>query len=206
MNQRGMSLVEVLVALAVFSAVSAVGVAAMSLAANGSRQLDEADRRISDMDRFRGILRADLYQRVTREVIEPDTDRPRPAFIGGDALNDIMSPQDGDPLLALVRSGWANPGAEEPRAELQAVTYYARNGAIVRRTRPFLDADNQTPFRDEELLTDLTDIEIAFRSAGRWSEEMGRSGEVEAPVALRISFEHAVYGPMEHLFYLEGGA
>ena len=204
MNQRGLTLVEVLVALGIFSAVSAIGLAAMGLAANGSQQLEDADARISEMDRFRGILRADLFQRVEREVIEPDTDRPRPAFMGGDALSVVLSPNYGQPLLALVRSGWANPDAAEPRAELQAVTYYARGGTLIRRTRPFLDADVQTPFCDAALLTDLRDIDIAFRSAGRWSEETGRPGDVAVPNAVRLSFEHPVYGPMEHLFYLEG--
>lgn len=205
MNQKGLTLVEVLVALGIFAAVSAIGTAAFTLAANGSRQLEEADRRIADMDRFRGILRADLYQRVERQVIEPDTDRPRPAFMGGDALSEVLSPKDGEPLIALVRSGWVNPGAEEARAELQAVTYFAREGAIIRRTRPFLDADNLTPFRDEELLTDLTEIEVAFRVAGRWAEETGRPADTEAPLAVRLSFEHPDYGAMEHLFYLGEG-
>ena len=115
MNQRGLTLVEVLVALGIFSVVSVIGVAAMGLAANGSRQLEDADTRIADMDRFRGIVRSDLHQRVAREVVEPDTDRPRPAFMGGDALTTVLNPRDGEPLLALVRSGWTNPGAEEPR-------------------------------------------------------------------------------------------
>lgn len=209
MNQRGLTLVEVLVALAIFSAVSAIGVAAMGLAARGSEQLDRAMERVSAVDRMRGLLRADLYQLVDRSVYEADTDRRRPAFIGGDALDEVIGDRDGEPLLGLVRGGWPNPGAEEPRPGLQAVTYLVRDGQLVRRTRPYLDAVIDTPVRDDVLLSGLKDVEIAFFEDGRWFPETGRAfaddDEDGVPVALRLRFNHPDYGPMEHLFLIGGG-
>lgn len=205
MNQRGLTLVEVLVALGIFAAVSAIGVGALTLAANGSRQLEVANERIGDLERFRGVLRTDLYQLVDREVLEPETVRPRPALIGGEALDEVLGDREFEPLLALVRSGWSNPGAVEPRPEVQAVTYFLRGGELVRRTRPFLDATRDTPFLDDVILDGLVDVEITFRVRGEWEEETGRTGAPgDEPLAVRLTFEHPDYGPMEHIFVIGG--
>ncbi|MEE4208522.1 MAG: prepilin-type N-terminal cleavage/methylation domain-containing protein, partial [Parvularcula sp.] len=59
-QQRGLTLVEVLVALAIFAAVSAIGVAAIGLAANGGAQLGEASERIGEVERLRILMRSDL--------------------------------------------------------------------------------------------------------------------------------------------------
>lgn len=209
MSQRGFSLIEVLVALGIFAAVSAVGVGALNIAANGSRQLQQANERIAEMDRFRGLLRGDLYQLSQRSVYEAEATRPRPPFIGGDALNPFVDDRDFEPLFALVREGWANPGAEEPRAELQAVLYLEKDGAIIRRTRPFLDAVRDTPFRDDVLMEGVSDVEVSFRLAGDWrdrSPPLGAEGDVLTPDALQFVFTHPIYGEMRHVVLIGGGA
>ncbi|NNU17107.1 type II secretion system minor pseudopilin GspJ [Parvularcula sp. ZS-1/3] len=205
MNERGVTLIEVLIALGIFAAVNVIAVTAFSIAANGSRQLEEVSDRIAAMERFRGVLRADLHQLVERPVWEAETTRPRPSLMGGPVLEEVIGDDGFEPLLALVRSGWANPGAAEPRAEVQAVTYIWANGQIIRRTRPFLDADIRTPFQDDVLVDGARDVEIAFRIGGRWEEDAGRSANPgDRPLAVRLTFTHDVYGEMEHVFLLGG--
>ncbi|MEM9809648.1 MAG: type II secretion system minor pseudopilin GspJ [Pseudomonadota bacterium] len=204
MNQRGMTLIEVLIALGIFAAVSAIGVGALSLAASGSEQLDKADIRIGELERFRGLLRSDLYQLIDRPVREPDTDEPRPSLMGGAFSDELLEDEEGVAILALVRSGWPNPGAKEPRSELQAVIYFVQGDQILRRTRPFLDAVRETPHRDDLLLEGVSDVEIAFLNRAGWGEEAGRPGRGEEPVAVRIRFMHPHYGAMQHIFMLGG--
>jgi general secretion pathway protein J len=205
MNQRGLTLVEVLVALGIFSAVSAIGLAGLNLAARGSEQLTEVEARIGELERLRGVLRQDLSFLVNRPVMEADMNRPRPPLIGGRALEDI-SPREEEPLLALVRGGWTNPDARQPRAELQAVTYLLEEGRLVRRTRPFLDAVADTPYAEDVLLEGAEELEIAFRSRGRWSDETGRTEQEDPPSALRLRFVHPVFGEIENVFLIPGDA
>ncbi|MEM1379666.1 MAG: type II secretion system minor pseudopilin GspJ [Pseudomonadota bacterium] len=202
MNQRGLSLVEVLIALAIFAAVSALGVGALTLAANGTAQLEEANQRIAAVERFRGLIRSDLYQVIDRPVRERDAAEPRPPFMGGRVLSDLLPSDDGQALIVLVRSGWTNPEAIAPRSELQAVTWLVRDGALVRRHRPFLDAAAQTPYRDDVILEDLTDLDVQFLSRGRWRDETGRPNTDDGAVAMRLRFAHPYYGAMEHVFLL----
>jgi general secretion pathway protein J len=198
-NQRGLTLVEVLVALGIFALVNTIALGAFRVAANGSDQLAEAEARIGEIERLRGLLRQDLDALVARPVLEADADVPRPALSGGRALEDIL-PSEEQPLLALVRSGWANPGAKQPRAELQAVTYLVEDRRLIRRTRPFLDAARDTPFADGILLDGVGEVEIRFREAGRWREEAGTMGRGERPLAVRLTLTHPVYGEIEMVF------
>ncbi|NRA30102.1 MAG: type II secretion system minor pseudopilin GspJ [Parvularculaceae bacterium] len=204
MKQRGVTLVEVLIALGIFAAVSAIGVSALSMASRGSEQLRDATERMADMERFRGLMRADLYQLVDRPVYEATADRPRPSFMGGRVLRGFLESREETALLALVRAGWANPGSEESRSELQAVTWLAKDGTLIRRQRPFLDAVAETPYRDDIVLEGLEKVEISFLSRGRWRDETGRPGDDASAVTLMISFVHPIYGEMEHRFLIGG--
>lgn len=204
MNQRGLTLVEVMVALGIFATVSVISVSAFSLAARGAEQLEEATRRTGDLERLRGLLRQDLYQAAPRAVFEPEAQAPRPPFMGGRAVNELLQRGEGEALLALVRTGWANPGAREPRPELQAVTYLIRDQQLIRRTRPFLDAVIETPFRDDVLLTDIAEAEIEFLVDLEWRDSFGlETGEV-FPAAIKLSLEHPDYGPLEQVFLVGG--
>jgi type II secretion system protein J len=197
-----MTLVEILVALGIFAAVSAIAVGALGLAANGTAQLDEAASRIGRVETFRIVMRDDLNHLVARQAREPNIVGSRPAFVGGDAAAALMDRDDETTLLMLTRSGWTNAGSREPRAEVQAVSYLLKDDQLVRRTRPFIDAALDTPFRDQVLLEDLRNLDIAFLTARDWREETEPGAR---PVALRISFEHPDYGLMEHIF-LTGGS
>ncbi|MCQ8185060.1 type II secretion system minor pseudopilin GspJ [Parvularcula maris] len=204
MKQRGLTLVEVLVALSIFSAVSAIGLAGFDLAARGSEQLADAEARIGELERLRGILRQDLALLEDRSVMEPDMTRPRPPLIGGRALSDMM-PNEEEPLLALVRGGWTNPEARQPRSELQAVTYLLDGDRLIRRTRPFLDAVADTPYAEDVLLEGASELEITYRVLGRWSDEAGRTEEEERPTALRLRFTHPYFGEIENVFLIPEG-
>ena len=207
MSQRGVTLVEVLVASAIFSAVSAIGVFAFGIAISMTERLELANARIGSIEQMRTIIRTDLYQLVPRGVYEPGTNRRRPSFLGGEALDEALDDRDGEPLLSLVRGGWPNPGAEEPRPEIQAVTYLVREDTLIRRTRPFLDAVTDTPYRDEVVLSGLSDVEIEFLEPDGWARETGRllqPDEMTEAIVVKLSFQHIAYGSMEHLFLVGG--
>jgi general secretion pathway protein J len=200
MNQRGLTLVEVLIALAIFAVVNAMGVGIFTIAARGAEQLERVEQQISEIERLRGLLRQDIGAVVDRQVIEADARELRPAFVGGRTLADLL-PSEDQPLLALVRSGWRNPAAQAPRSELQAVTYLIEDGKLIRRIRPFLDASFDTPVADDVLIEGVSEVEISFRLNGRWLDETGvPGGDGEMPRAVQLTFTHPVYGEIETIF------
>ncbi|MFN3592156.1 MAG: type II secretion system protein GspJ [Thermaurantiacus sp.] len=78
-SERGFTLVEMLVALAIFGIVSVVGVALASSALGATARSEVAIARIDSVERTRQALAADLGQAVPRISLSAEG-RPLPAF------------------------------------------------------------------------------------------------------------------------------
>lgn len=204
--QRGVTLVELLVALGIFAMVSAASMAVLNLALSGREQLERATDEVRELERMRTLMRADLSQIVKRAVRE-QTGQTTPVMIGGEALGTggpgslINAPVSAgeEVLVVLTRSGWDNPGALRPRASLQRVTYLVANGDLIRRTRPFLDADLATPNQDQILLSGLTTAVVAFHDGQEWRPGFA-SEESQVPRAVRFEIDHPDTGVVRHDF------
>src|SRR5690606_4868761 len=65
-SMKGFTLVEMLVALLIFSGIAAAGVAAMSLAADNRLVVRQRMDRLASFQRTRALLKADLEQAADR--------------------------------------------------------------------------------------------------------------------------------------------
>ena len=75
-RQRGFTLLEVMVSLAIFGLIAAAGVAVMAYAADSQQALRERMARLGEFQRARALLRTDLSQAATRLARRTDA-RPR---------------------------------------------------------------------------------------------------------------------------------
>ncbi|MEM9422756.1 MAG: type II secretion system minor pseudopilin GspJ [Pseudomonadota bacterium] len=204
-RQGGFTLVELLIALTVFAFVGAASVGVMSLATNTQAQLSAVTEEVGHLERARSLIRADLLQIVDRPYQEPLSFGTVSSVLGGvDAMNALDPPEGELYLLAFVRNGWINPRASQPRASLQHVLYLVRDGAIIRRTRPFLDAVDDTPTAEQVLFKNVEGVEAQFKVGTRWVDDWIATGEVYHPAAFRLRFAHPRYGEMEQLFLIGG--
>lgn len=183
-KKRGFTLVEMLVALAVFGFVSASAIAVMRISIVSKERVDAASSRIRDIQIARNLMKADFAQAVLRPVRD-EFGNVEPAFAGGAAMGG-----DGraDALVALTRGGWTNPGGTAPRASLQRVEYAFRDGALIRRTRSYLDAAGGAPETETRLLEGLERVEFAFNvAADQWTEDYRAGSENSTfPRAVRL--------------------
>ena len=202
--QRGLTLVEMLVALGIFSLIGTASVAVIGVALSGQTQLEAQTDALGRLERTRALLRADLAQAVNRPVREPDG-QDGAAFAGGDALPEALSDETlGTLLLVLTRGGWANPGDARPRAELQRVEYRLRGDALIRRTRPFLDAAEGTPHTEQVLLNGLGEARAAFWDGQAWRPGFVGAESAPFPPAVRVILEHPTYGTLTNDFLVAG--
>jgi len=200
--EQGLTLVELLVALLVFSFVASASVYALRLSVDARDQLSAADRRIAEIQIARILLKEDLAQIVNRRVRDEFGDPTSAAFRGGTEMR-LRNPVPGETLLmGFVRVGWANPGADAPRSSLQYVEYLEKDGALVRRIRPFLDDARGQPHFDRVLISDAKGIEARFLAgelrgelewAASWPLPGGDSGP---PRAVSISFSTKRFGDL----------
>ncbi len=206
--QSGVTLPELLIALLIFTMISAVAVYSLRLTVEGRDQLGLADAAIRDMQIARLVIKEDLMQatpRVTRD--EFGNAAPGP-FLGGKGLA-YRVPKDGETtLIAFVRAGWENPEAGAPRSTLQAVEYVLAGDKLLRRTRPYLDDARGQPRSDRVLLSGVTNAEVGFfleetNSGLQWSDLWPAPG-VTAPIpaGVKLTLTTPSLGEFDQLFYI----
>lgn len=177
---RGFTLIEMLVALAIFALVSAVSFSGiLVMVDNRERVTDHADRLAAIQTAF-SLLERDLQQAVARPIRDPLGD-PRPAMIAEDLAD-----------LEFTRSGRSNPLGLR-RSELERVAYRIDDDRLVRLSWGVLDQQPEPLRRDRELLGGATEIELRFMDADReWREIWPPAGALQGSPQLPRAVEFTV--------------
>lgn len=194
MRRAGFTLVEVLVSLLIFALIAAAGAAVLSLSVDNRFAIKAATDRTADLQRMRGLLKADLGQATGRRSRGP-TGRALPQPMTG-----ALSP--GEPALVLTRAGWTNPG-ERARPSLQRVEYRLVEGRLERRVAGHLDGARPGP--PQVLYRGVRDLTVAFLKDGSEAPAYISTPERPLPDAVRITMTLDGYGPVEQLFLVGGG-
>lgn len=193
-DEDGFTLVEMLVALAIFGMLASAGVMVMRSTFESQAMVKARVDRLGDFQRLRAILRADLGQAALRSTRDPDGIRQTAAFRGDDRSADGA-------MLSLVRRGWENPDAQA-RASLQYVEYRVDQGRLERRVRPALDgAALGAP---QVLFDGVEAAHIAFFAKQQWSSAWAQTGVL--PQAVRLDLTLKGLGSVTQLFLTPGSA
>jgi general secretion pathway protein J len=153
--ESGFSLIELLVALAVFSIMAALAYGGLNSIARTRGELAKQEDAFRDLMRAVTTLDRDLRQTVARSV-SGSVGQILPAFAGTASS------------LEFTRLGFANPQAET-RSNLERVLYELDAGALKRGNYPVLDrAPNTTP-QITTLRGGVTDFRLRYLAPGnRW--------------------------------------
>lgn len=166
-TQRGLTLVETLVALAVFAVVSLAATAILATTVTGREAISESLDRTGELQLARTILAQDLAQPVGRTV----TDEGRGAvnFQGGeDIFVNGVPREEGDVRLVLTRRGKSNPGRMDDRGALERVRYVFADGELRRIARTRIDSTDDTPETARPLIRGLADARFEFYDYPAW--------------------------------------
>lgn len=172
---NGFTLVEMLVALAIFALLSGGALLLLRFSVAAEQTSREHTAALASARRFVAIWTADLAQAVARPARDR-TGRLHPALETG-----------GGALLQLTRSGWDNPEGA-PRAGLQRVAYRWTGQALARAGYPQLDG----AARDTEtvLLPLAAPPRLRWRLAdGSWQARWSGPQATALPVAVEITLQ-----------------
>ena len=167
----GFSLIELLVALAVFAALAAAAYGGLSGIARTRGALVERQDRLAAIVRAVSMFERDLRQAVSRPVRDNARGQQVPALAGA-----------GD-RIELTRLGFANPRAE-PRSNLERVVYVTDARKLMRGRYAVLDrAPNSTPAMTV-LLADVDGLRMRYLGTdGVWRDNWPPpSDDVQAAV------------------------
>lgn len=195
----GFTLVEMLVAIAVFSLVAAAGAGVLNGALNARDGVGEADGLMRQVSLARSILKSDSLQIVARPARDVFGGQTLVSFEGGTVEEDA-------PFLRFARRGWSNPGLIARRGTVQYVEYLLEGDRLVRRTRLRPDPTSETGNSDRVLLDGVRSVGIEFLTNGNWQQAFQTGGfdRHDLPSAMALTLDHERLGRLRQLFLITG--
>lgn len=199
---RGFTLLEVLIAVAIFVIVG-------MLAMTGYNELvKQSDRVEESAARTRAIQSAVMRMSQDFTTLEPRPVRP---MLGEDRIPALRAGGDSSAGgIELTRSGWSNP-AGVPRPTLQRVSYRLVDTDLYRDYWPVLDrAQNVDPV-SVVLLENVKNVSIRYMGQDHdWKEQwppLGFSGPNQRyalPIAVEITLELEDWGKITRIVEVAG--
>lgn len=188
-RQRGFTLLELLVALAIFSVMAAMAYSGLNGLIRNRENLSAVSDRLHDLQLTMDTLRRDLTWIVSRPVRDELGDA-RPAVAAFPGRFD----------LELTRGGWPNP-LQQARSHLQRVMYRFENDELVRYGSLVLDGGARSEARRVVLLSGLDAFSVrVMDAAGEWHTGWPVDAGTVMPRALRVEIELEDWGVISRIF------
>ena len=192
-SEQGFTLVELVVALAIFGLLAAAGTSLLASGVSTQAGVGTALENVEGERRISALLQADLQQAVARPTRDVNG-RLEPAFSGPSAGR----------LMSYVRAGWSNvTGAR--RAELQRVELRLEGSRLVRATRPMLDgAGSETAMT---LAENIASADVRLRDAkGQWGSGAANTDPIALPAAAELTLVRKDGVSVRRVFVVGAGA
>lgn len=183
-RSSGFTLVEVMVALAIFGMLAAFAYGTLGQTLANAEILTDRMARLQSVQRTVRYLTEDFMQLAPRPVREDLGENLGPAL-----HTNVQS----DFAVELTHGGWSNP-ATLPRGTLQRVAYRLEEGELVRYHWPVLDRTLSNEPAGRVLLDEVDSILFRFmQDNGDWTEKWppenrpGLLGSRQRPRAVEIT-------------------
>lgn len=220
-RQAGLTLLEMLIAMAISAIVAAMAYGFLSSARVAKESIDEALLTVSSLETVFQLLATDLHHVVDRELPAAAAGLgsvdPAPTFMGGEVSRGAANVLLGDYVLRFVRDGWANP-LQQQRSDLQRVGYRWIDGELWRDYWPERNQPSDAaPAGTRLLIEDLEELRIRFLPAtaselrdAAWLEHWPPEGLDQSPggsslpLAVELTLTLEEVGDVQRIFSLPG--
>ncbi|AIM20612.1 type II secretion system minor pseudopilin GspJ [Serratia sp. TSA_130.2] len=193
--QRGFTLVEMLLAIALFAMLSLTALTVFRGVLKNDEITQRKSTQLTQLQRALAIVERDLTQAQARA---PTGDKRWPAAPEFAVLQ-TAGEEGGDFQLLLIRNGWPNPQARLPRATQERVAYRYRQGRLERLSYPNLSSP-QAAARSVLLLSEVTRFQLRFYRQGEWLTAWRAGGLL--PQAVEIAIDTPALGEVRRIVTL----
>jgi general secretion pathway protein J len=194
--QHGFTLLEVLIAIAIFSVVSLASFTIFDTVLRGDENSKLRSERQNELQRAFLLMERDFTQ-IAKRTMRINGEEPSKGFLQTSDDSFLADEQ----AIAFVRNGWTNPGLLLPRSDMQSVAYRLVDETLQRLHYNFVDAVVGQEPRIRPLITQVTSLAFEFYDGKKWQKQW--SGDT-LPQAIAIEIETEDYGLIRRQFLVAG--
>lgn len=195
-RQCGFTLLEVILAIAIFAMVGLTSATMFSTILNTQEKVDEKNARLVELQRAFLVMERDFLQ-MTKRTIRIEGEAPLQGFLHSNESTYSRNTHG----IAFVRQGWSNPALLLPRSDLQAVAYQLEEETLNRLHRIFVDSVVGEEPKVRPLITGVDQVDFEYYYQNKWASEL--NGE-ELPKAIAIEIELQDLGLIRREFIVPG--
>lgn len=201
MRQRGFTLLELIVAIAILAIMAGAAYAGWFNVTRIAQSSERVVESYDAMERTFYWLQEDFEQIVNRDMVDE---------LGGKRKSIEVS-QAGGFVVAVTRGGWANPALLQlpPRSDLQRVAYILDDEQrLLRRYWYHVDRFDVNAYRERKLLDNVDAITFRFLDlSGKWQNTWPPEDNTDddfalLPRAVETTIEVEGIGSVNRLFVL----
>lgn len=200
-RNRGFTLLELLIAITIFSIIATFVYAGLDIVLDTKQQTEQHLERLAKLQLGLHLMQQDIEQAVDRPIRD-GFGETQPTLRGG-GLSGM--------LLELTRGGYANP-MKLTRSQLQRVAYQLEENTLYRVSWPVLDRAQDTQPRRQKLFDGIENISLTFfdqamKRQTTWpsnTEDMSNNSSADTPPGLpkgiEVTLETETMGTLRRVF------
>ena len=195
-QQKGFTLLEVLIAIAIFSLISLSSFTIFDSVLRGDETAKQSSARQNELQRAFVMIERDITQ-IARRSIRLNGEAPLTQFV--QSASDSFATEE--QAIAFVRHGWTNPGLLLPRSDMQAVAYRLTEETLERLHFNFVDAVVGEEPKVRPLISNVSAVAFEYYSGGKW-QKVWASNLLPQAIAIEVTTKD--YGVIRRQFLLAG--
>lgn len=192
----GFTLIEVLLALGIFSSLTLSANQVLNNVLNSSEQSEIVGNALKELQRTLFIMDSDFRQFAARPYRNESQQLPEQLLELGDGIIDSQGYG-----VRFVRGGWINPQQIFARGEMVKVGYRLQDQKLERLRWTHPDSGNASEPAVMTMLNGVEELRFEVSNDGT-SWQRSWTKPLEVPKALKIIFKSQRYGEIERIYLL----
>jgi len=192
----GYTLIELMIALFIFTIVSAMVLSALLNVYKSYESLKRHSTQILKLQLALTIIENDIEQMVNRSILDSNGVKINGLYVN----RDLVSPR-----IEFTRMGYANPLLNEKRSTMQRIGYRFDNGDLIRENWKVLDRVNVVEKQTRKLLNNIESVEWKYFDRNKkhytlWPPTSHWDNLL--PIAISLTIKNKFLGIIERLFII----